>query len=411
MSDNPEHQDQSFSPVSEPAPPVAGPQQPQGPAPYAPASRPGYAPAPPKQPSGFGRGFGKGLGFALGLGVVAIVATVIAGFMAIASLASITLPTASGTATTQLATVWGDETATDSLRAIDISGTIMADASDGALLGGGTYGYEIADMLDGLTVEDSSGVILLVNTPGGSITGSRAIADAVTRYQDRTGQPVLVHVSSMSASGGVYSTATADEIIADHGALVGSIGIISGPFQRFENVTAIGSTILAAGVEAESITEEYLSLGEGKDFGNPMRDMTEAERTQWMEMLSFEYGQFVGIVSEHRGIDESVIVNDMGAGVFATDQAQEYGLIDGVMGRDEFFRHAAETAGLNPDDTRVDSLSYPAGFLDSLLGIERLYGQSPVVEQGAGVTPSLSTAICGPTSVLAHHGSLTAACG
>jgi len=88
MSDNPEHQDQSFSPVSEPAPPVAGPQQPQGPAPYAPASRPGYAPAPPKQPSGFGRGFGKGLGFALGLGVVAIVATVIAGFMAIASLAS-----------------------------------------------------------------------------------------------------------------------------------------------------------------------------------------------------------------------------------------------------------------------------------------------------------------------------------
>lgn len=411
MSDTPESQ--SVPPTTRPE--SAGPQQPTPPqqqvqAPQ-PGYRPGYAAAPPKQRSGFGRGFGAGLGFALGLGVVIVVASIVSGIMFVISIASLATSTPAGTASTQVSTIWGDETAEHSLRAIDVAGTILADNTDGALLGSGTYGYEVASTIDALTPDDSSGLVLLVNTPGGSVTGSQAIADAVSRYRERTGQPVLVHVASMSASGGVYATATADEIIADHGSLVGSIGIISGPFQRFENVTAIGSTILSAGVEAESITEEYLYRGEGKDFGNPFREMTEAERSQWMDMLDFEYDQFVQIVSEGRGIDESVIRDEMGAGIFATAQAQEYGLIDGVMGREEFFAHAAEAAGLDPQETRVDKFTYPTGFLGSLLGVERIHGHSPVAEQGAGVTPSLSRAICGPTSVLAHYGPLTSACG
>lgn len=397
---------ESFPPPTADSRPQAQPQQPTPPPPA------GYAPAAVKEKGGFKRGFGKGfgtgLGFALGAGVILTILSIISALSMVGTIAAMGSQT---TGSTALETVWGDEGASGTLRAIDVAGVIMAEPSDGGGLGGGVYGYEIAEQIDELTKDDSSGLLLLVNTPGGSIPGSKAMADAVTRYKERTGQPVLVHVSSMSASGGVYATATADEIIADHGALVGSIGIISGPFQRFENVTAIGSTILTSGIEAESITEEYLSLGDGKDFGNPFRDMTEAERAQWMEMLSFEYDQFVDIVAEHRGIEESVIRDEMGAGVFANDKAQEYGLIDGVMGREEFFRHAAETAGLDPEDTRVDAVSYPSGFLDGLLGIERLYGSSPVAEQGAGVTPSLSSAICGPTSVLAHHGPLTAACG
>ncbi|SDL33713.1 S49 family peptidase [Tessaracoccus oleiagri] len=395
------------------APPQTGRSGPtpqwQQPAP--PASRPGYAPAPPKPRSGFGRGFGTGMGFALGLGAVMVVGSIVAFLMALASLATMSVSTPAGVAATEVATIWGDPDAEGSLRAIDIAGAIMADSSDGALLGSGTYGYEVASTIDSLTTDDSAGLVLLVNTPGGSIPGSKAIADAVTRYQERTGQPVLVHVASMSASGGVYATATADEILADHGALVGSIGVLSGPFQQYTNVTAIGSTILTAGIEAESITQEYLSAGKGKDFGNPFRAMTEEERTRWLEMLDYEYGQFVSHVAEHRGIDEATIRDEMGAGMFANNKSLEYGLIDGVMGRDEFFRHAAETAGLDPDDTRVDAFTYPQSFWSGLLGIERIYGESPVAAQGSGVTPSLSQAICGPTSVLAYHGPLTAVCG
>lgn len=396
---------------SEPPPETSSP-QPEHAAQHAPPQpEAGYAMVPPKPRGGFGQGFGKGLGFALGFGVVALVALLLGFVLVLVSMGSLLASSNEDGSTTQLATIWGDEAAGSSLRAIDISGTIMADGGDGALLSAGTYGYEVADMLDELTAEDSSGVVLLVNTPGGSVGGSRAIADAVERYRERTGQPVLVHVTEMSASGGVYATSTADEILADHGALVGSIGIISGPYEHYSDVTALGSTILTPGVEAGSITQEYLSMGEGKDFGNPFREMTDAERQQWMEMLGFEYDNFVAQVSEHRGIDEATIRDEMGAGIFANDRAQEYGLIDGVLGRDEFFRHAAETAGLDPEDTRVETVTMPQGFLSSFLGIERAYGKSPVVEQGPGVTPALSPAICAPGTILAHHGPTTSACG
>ena len=51
----------------------------------------------------------------------------------------------------------------------------MIDAADGALFSSGTYGYEVADQLDSLKTGQTGGVVLLVNTPGGTITGSKAI--------------------------------------------------------------------------------------------------------------------------------------------------------------------------------------------------------------------------------------------
>ena len=48
----------------------------------------------------------------------------------------------------------------------------------------------------------------------------------------------MVHVQGMSASGGVYSTAPADVIYADHGSIIGSIGVIYGPFEHYDGVVA-----------------------------------------------------------------------------------------------------------------------------------------------------------------------------
>lgn len=382
-------------PTDQQTPPPAPPAELQAPV------RPGYAPAPVKQPGGFGKGFGAGLGFALGAGVVATVVSVLSVVGLIAS-AAMVAPSDSS-ASTLTSTVWGDESASGKLRAIEISGTIMAEPSDGSVLGSGTYGYEVADMIRGLDEEDAAGIVLLVNTPGGSVSGSAAMADAVADYQERTGQKVLVHVGSMSASGGVYSTSTADEIWADEGSLVGSIGVISGPFQQYTDVTAIGSTILTAGVEAGSIEQEYLAAGRGKAFGDPFQPMGEEEKAQWMEMINASYDTFVARMVEGRGMDENTIRNEMGAGMFGVEKAQEYKLIDGVKGRDEFFRYAAEQAGLDPADTKVEQALPQSGFWGALLGVERVYGQSIPVEQGAGVTPELSGAICNPRSVVVMY--------
>jgi protease-4 len=355
-------------------------------------------------PSAFRRGFGAGLGASLGAGIG--VAAVGIGTVVILVLALVGLVGGGGgssTAEPVTDTVWGEENAEGRLLAVPVTGVILGGQSDGATFGGSTYGYEVADVIDALDAEEADGLILEMNTPGGTIYGSRAIADAVQRYQERTGHQVMAHVQGLSASGGVYAMAGADQIVADHGSLVGSIGVIMGPFQRFRDVTGIPGTLLEPGVTTEGgITQEYLTRGRGKDLGNPYRDMTPEERAVLGGGLDREYAEFVEWVSEARGIPAQTVVDELGAFLFDGRTAADLGLVDRVLGREEAYRYAAEMNDLDPDETRVDRITGP-GLLQSLLS-----AHSP-----AGVTapePGLSTVCSGAPLVLAFHGELSAAC-
>lgn len=367
-----------------------------------------YGPPAVRQPGWFRRGFAVGLGATLGaglaIGVTGFVMTVVL-VMALVGLAS-----GSGAADPSeplTETVWGAADAPARLVAVPVTGVILGGQSDGATFGGSTYGYEVADTIDALDEDDADGLILELNTPGGTIYGSRAIADAVTRYQERTGNQVMAHVQGISASGGMYAMAGADEIVADHGSLVGSIGVIMGPFQRYRGVTGIPGSLLEPGVVTEGgITQEYLSRGRGKDLGNPFRDMTAEERAVLGRGLDVEYESFVGWVSEARGIPRQVIVDQLGAFVFDGRTAVERGLVDQVLGREEAYRFAAEMNDVDPDETRVDRLVGP-GFLESFLGAQLPAGS---VGAEADVEPGRSVVCDGSDLALAYYGDLAAAC-
>lgn len=380
--------------------------------PYAPPTGPPIQPAAPPQAEkgGFKRGFGIGAGVGLGLMTGFVVLSIVGGLFALISLGMLLSSITKDGASTSLERVWGTEGASGHLRAIRISGTIMTDAADGALLSSGTYGYEVADQLDSLQTDQADGVVLLVNTPGGTITGSKAIADAITRYRERTGKPVLVHVEGSSTSGGVYSTATANEIIADHGSMIGSIGVILGPLPRYKGVVATGSTLLQQGVTTTGgISKEYITAGSGKDLNNPYRDLTEQERQRLQAMVDDDYEIFVAEVAAGRKLDPQRIRNELGAGIFSARQAVNVGLADAVMGRDEFFRHAATAAGLDPDKTVVERVAEPTG-LSSLLGAKRAWGTSlPLSALGEKAVASAS--LCSVTAPIAYAGDLSGVCG
>ena len=380
--------------------------------PYAPPSGPSIRPAAPPQAEkgGFKRGFGTGVGVGLGLMAGFVVLSIVGGLFALISLGMLLSSITKDGASTSLERVWGTEGASGHLRAIRISGTIMTDAADGALLSSGTYGYEVADQLDSLKTDQADGVVLLVNTPGGTITGSKAIADAITRYRERTGKPVLVHVEGSSTSGGVYSTATANEIIADHGSMIGSIGVILGPLPRYKDVVATGSTLLQQGITTTGgISQEYITAGSGKDLNNPYRDLTEQERQRLQAMVDDDYEIFVAEVAAGRKLDPQRIRNEFGAGIFSARQAVNSGLADAVMGRDEFFRHAATAAGLDPDKTVVERVAEPTG-LSSLLGAKRAWGTSlPLSALGDKAVASAS--LCSVTAPIAYAGDLSGVCG
>jgi protease-4 len=216
----------------------------------------------------------------------------------------------------------------------------------------------------------------------------------------------MAHVQGLSASGGVYAMAGADQIVADHGSLVGSIGVIIGPFERYRDVTGIPGTLLDQGVTTEGgITEEYLSRGRGKDLGNPYRDMTDEERAVLGGGLDREYAEFVAWVSEARGIPATTIVDELGAFVFDGNTAVDRGLVDRVLGREEAYRLAAEMNDVDPEDTRVERVSGP-GLLAALFS-----ARSPGRGPGASAPePGRSTVCTGAPLVLAYHGDLSAAC-
>lgn len=385
-------------------------EQPAPPAPSGPPPAPVWhpMPSPPmREPSQFKRGFGLGFGASLGAGIGLAVVGV--GSIVIMVVALVGLVSGGGDGDPSelvTETVWGEPSAEGRLIAIPVTGVILGGTSDGATFGGSTYGYEVAEEIDSLEAEDADGLILEMNTPGGTIYGSRAIADAVTRYQERTGHQVMAHVQGLSASGGMYAMAGADEIVADHGSLVGSIGVVMGPFQRFRDVTGIPGSLLEPGITTEGgVTEEYLSRGRGKDFGNPYRDMTDEERAVLGGGLDREYADFVEWVSQARGIPAQTIVDQFGAFVFDGSTAVDLGLVDRVLGREEAYRYAAEMNDVDPDDTRVDRVSGP-GLLESLLS-----AQAPTGGTGATtLEPGRSTVCTGAPLVLAVHGELTSAC-
>lgn len=397
--------------------PPAPPQQPAYgvPAAQVQASPPPYAPAPAPQKGSFRRGFGLGAGAGLGFGgafvVFSLVASLLTGLvmMGFASAAA-GLAGSGQTAVEPLHTVWGPASATKKLRAIPVVGAIQTAGADGFALAAGTYGYEVADVLDGLTADDADGIVLMMDTPGGTVTGSKAISDAVDRYRERTGKKVFAFVQGMSASGGMYSMAGADEIIADHGTTVGSVGVIMGPLERYREVTGMGS-ILGA-VQAGEITQEYITAGKGKDAGQPFRDLTPEERTMLTDITNEMYDDFVNHVATKRDIDRAVIVDELGAGLFTGQKAIDVGYIDDVMGRDEALRHFATAAGLDPDDTRLVQASAPS-FWASFLGVEsRAWGVAPAAVPEAGQPARATASLCtDPTQPLVWHGPLVGVCG
>ena len=381
-----------------PAPPFLPP-PPWGPLPAYGVRPPGY----------FRRGFAVGLGAALGAGLALTVVGVVMTVVMVLALVGLIAGSSGGSASElPTETVWGAPDATTRLVAVPVTGVILGGEGDGATFGGATYGYDVADTIDGLQAPDADGLILELNTPGGTIHGSRAIADAVERYQERTGNQVMAHVQGMSASGGVYAMAGADQIVVDHGSLVGSIGVIMGPFERFRDVTGVPGSLLDPGIITEGgITQEYLTRGRGKDLGNPYRDMTEEERAVLGRGMDAAYEDFVGWVSEQRDIPRQVIVRDLGAFVYDGRTAVERGLADRVLGREEAYRYAAEINELDPDDTRVDRL-VGTGFVEALLG-----AQGPAGGVGAAAVaaePGRSIVCLGGPLPLAYHGDLAAAC-
>lgn len=165
------------------------------------------------------------------------------------------------------------------------------------------------------------GILLNFNTPGGTVVDSEAIYEMLNVYKARYNIPVYAFVEGLCASGGMYIAAASDKIYAGPSSIIGSVGVVIGPFFN------VYETMEKWGVHAKTITE-----GIDKDMLNPTRPWKDGEGTSIQAVTAFMYQRFVDVVTKARPrLDKSKLIEEYGARVFDCVTAEKLGYIDVAM--------------------------------------------------------------------------------
>jgi len=205
----------------------------------------------------------------------------------------------------------------DKLVLIDVDGIIM-NSRPNSLLSDGEHPVSLlTEKLEAARMDSAvKGVILRINSPGGSVTASEIMHSEIKRFQ-RSGKPVVAIMMDVAASGGYYMACACDEIIAHPTTVTGSIGVI------MQTVNLAG-TLAKLGIETDAIKS-----GPRKDAGSPFRSLSPEERQIFQDMIDEMYQRFVDVVAEGRSDLSRQQVLELADGrVYTAKQALELGMID-----------------------------------------------------------------------------------
>jgi protease-4 len=203
---------------------------------------------------------------------------------------------------------------------IDISGILM-NAHERGLLSEGEHPVAFTVEKLAAAAKDSrvKGVVLRINSPGGTVTASDTLYEEILAFKKKTGKPVVAYFQDVAASGGYYLACAADEIIAQRTSVTGSIGVI----MQMANVTGTMTKL--------GITTDAIKSGPFKDAGSPLREMSQDEREVFQGMVDSFYRQFLAVVAAGRPKLASDQIAKLADGrVYTSPQALESGLIDRI---------------------------------------------------------------------------------
>ncbi len=183
-------------------------------------------------------------------------------------------------------------------------------------------------------------VVLQINSPGGSVTGSDILYHEIMRFKEERKIPVTAAMLDVAASGGYYIALPADHIMAHPTTVTGSVGVI---FIR-PKVSGLMDKI-GVGVEVSK-------SGVNKDIGSPFRPATPEEQSL-MNAMTDELGKrFSDLVRLHRHAGAAALAEIATARVFLAERAVSLGLVDAIGYMPDALQEARKRAGL-PDTARI----------------------------------------------------------
>ncbi len=187
--------------------------------------------------------------------------------------------------------------------------------------------------------DDIKGVVIRVNSPGGSALASDIIYNSIKNLT----KPVYISMGGVAASGGYYISAAGDKIYADKETLTGSIGVIT----MIPNISEL--------LKKAEINYSVISKGKYSDMGSLVRDLTEDEKDKIRASSLKVYEEFVDRVAEGRNMTREEVLKSAEGRVWLGEEAKKIGLVDEIGGIEKAVGDLALSLGLE-DYKVVESL-------------------------------------------------------
>ncbi|MBY0113568.1 MAG: signal peptide peptidase SppA [Phycisphaerales bacterium] len=219
---------------------------------------------------------------------------------------------------------------------IDVQGLIV-DAPLPGLLGPGANPVdEVVARLDRARTDASiRAVVLRINSPGGSVTGSDVLYREIRRFRELSNKPVVVSMAEVAASGGYYIALAADRILANPTTITGSIGVIVPTINFSDGLSRIG--IVARSVKS----------GPNKDIANSLEPMKDSHYRVLQGLVDEYYAAFRQHVKDRRpNLDLARFDESTDGRIMSGREALARGLVDQLGGIREAFDAAKELAGI-----------------------------------------------------------------
>ncbi len=214
----------------------------------------------------------------------------------------------------------------------------------------------IAGLKKAFEHDDTAGVILEINSPGGSPVQAAQIFDEIRRLREANAEtPLYAVVTDVAASGGYYVAAAAERIYVSRSSLVGSIGVRLDAFGFVELMDKIG------------VERRLLTAGENKALFDPFLPEQAAQKAHLQSMLDQVHAHFIAAVREGRGdrlVDDESIYSGL---IWSGEAALGLGLVDDYGSRHSVSRElkAEEIVDFTP---QTDFLSRIADRIGASVG-------------------------------------------
>jgi protease-4 len=207
------------------------------------------------------------------------------------------------------------------------------------------------------------GILLRINSPGGSVTPCDIIYNEIMRFKKAKGIPVVVEMGDIAASGGVYIASAGDKILAHPTTVTGSIGVIA----QFVNAKDLFDKI--------GLRSETIKSGDKKDIGSPFRVMTPDERALLQDVINSMYERFLSIVlAGRKNLTDAKLRPVADGRIFTAARALEYGLIDSIGYTEDAIALAEKESGVS--QAMVVTYSRPGRY------VSNIYARAPIENNG-----------------------------